>query len=69
MIGKETTQMALNYGVDDIDGTIEDSTKIYTMAGVESKNSLSVRELCDLVSKTGRKPIERDSVYNVIKEY
>lgn len=69
MIGKETTQLALNFGVDDIDGTIEDSTKIYIMAGEKSRPSLSVKELCDLVRKTGRKPVERDSVYNVIKEY
>jgi aminodeoxyfutalosine synthase len=69
MIGKETTQLSLNYGVDDIDGTIEDSTRIYTMAGGDSSPSLSVKELCELIRKTGRKPVERDSVYNVIKGY
>ncbi len=69
MIGKETTQLSLNYGVDDIDGTIEDSTKIYAMSGGEEKPALSVTQLSELIRKTGRKPVERDSVYNVIKEY
>ena len=37
MIGKQTTQIALSFGVDDIDGTIDDTTKIYSMAGVEDQ--------------------------------
>lgn len=69
MIGKETTQLSLNFGVDDIDGTIEDSTKIYEMSGGEQKPALSVKQLSELIRKTGRKPVERDSLYNVIKEY
>jgi aminodeoxyfutalosine synthase len=70
MIGRSTAQLSLNYGVDDIDGTIDDSTKIYSMAGSEEQNpALSTAQLVELIKQVGRKPIERDTVYNVIKDY
>lgn len=70
MIGRQTTQLSLSYGVDDIDGTIDDSTKIYSMAGAEDQNpSLNTRELIYLVKKAGFDPIERDTLYNVIHDY
>lgn len=70
MIGRETAQLSLNYGVNDIDGTIDDSTKIYSMAGAEEQSpSLSTRELVNLIKGVGRHPIERDTVYKVIKDY
>jgi len=70
MIGRETAQLTLNYGVDDIDGTIDDSTKIYSMAGAEEQTpSMSTEQLCKLIKDVGRKPLERDSVYNIIKDY
>jgi len=67
MIGKSTTQLSLSFGVDDIDGTIEDSTKIYSMAGVEDKNpSLTKTEMVELIKNARRTPVERDSYYNKI---
>ena len=70
MIGRSTAQLSLNYGVDDIDGTIDDSTKIYSMAGSEEQNpALSTSQLVELIKHVGRRPIERDTVYNVIKDY
>lgn len=70
MIGRQTAQLTLNYGVDDIDGTIDDSTKIYSMAGAEEQSpTLTTDQLVALIKDVGRKPIERDSVYNVIKDY
>ena len=70
MIGQETTQLSLAYGVDDVDGTIDDSTKIYSMAGAEDQNpALTTTELVKLIKDAGRKPIERDTVYNTIKDY
>ena len=47
--GKPTTEMALAFGADDIDGTIEDSTKIYSMAGADERPRMSVEELEALV--------------------
>jgi aminodeoxyfutalosine synthase len=70
MIGRSTAQLSLNFGVDDIDGTIDDSTKIYSMAGSEEQNpSLTTAELVELIKQVGRRPIERDTIYNVIKDY
>lgn len=70
MLGREQAQLTLSFGVNDIDGTIDDSTKIYSMAGSEEQNpSLSTEELCSLIRQVGRKPVERDTLYNIIKEY
>lgn len=70
MIGRETAQMSLNFGVNDIDGTIDDSTKIYSMAGAEEQNpNLSTEQLCKLIENIGRHPIERDTLYNIINDY
>lgn len=66
MIGRETTQIALSFGVDDIDGTIDDSTKIYSMAGVTESNTMSATEMTDLIKGAGRIPIERDSLYKEV---
>lgn len=70
MIGKHTTQLSLSFGVDDVDGTIDDTTKIYSMAGVEDKTpTMSTDELAALISEVNRTPIERDTLYNIIKDY
>ncbi len=46
MIGRNTAQTSLNFGVDDMDGTIDDSTKIYSMAGAEEQNpAMSTEEI------------------------
>lgn len=64
MLGKENAQMTLNFGVDDLDGTIDDSTKIYSMAGEQQKNSMTTDEIIELIKNAGRKPVERDTLYN-----
>jgi aminodeoxyfutalosine synthase len=70
MISRETAQMSLNFGVDDIDGTLDDTTKIYSMAGAEEQNpAMSTKELVNLIKQVGRKPIERDTLYNVVTDY
>jgi aminodeoxyfutalosine synthase len=70
MIGRTTAQLSLSFGVDDIDGTIDDSTKIYTMAGSEEQSpKLSTQELVELIKQVGKHPIERDTLYNVITDY
>lgn len=68
MIGKEMAALSLAFGVDDLDGTINDSTKIYSLAGADENPSLSGDEIRDLIVKAGRVPAERDSVYNIISE-
>jgi len=70
MIGRTTAQLSLNYGTDDLDGTIDDSTKIYTMAGSEEQSpALSTQQLIDLIKQVNRQPIERDTLYNAIHDY
>ena len=70
MISRNTAQIALAFGVDDIDGTIDDTTKIYSMAGSEEQTpAMSTMQLVKLIRDVGRKPIERDTLYNVVKDY
>ncbi|MFM7358492.1 MAG: aminofutalosine synthase MqnE [Sediminibacterium sp.] len=70
MLGREQARMTLSFGVNDIDGTIDDSTKIYSMAGSEEQSpSMTTEELVQLIRQSGRKPIERGTLYNVIREF
>ena len=70
MISRSIAQLSLSYGVDDIDGTIDDTTKIYSMAGSEEQNpAMSTKDLVNLIRQVGRRPVERDTLYNVLKDY
>lgn len=70
MLGRENAQLALSFGVDDIDGTIDDSTKIYSMAGAEEQSpTLTTEQLVQLIRQAKRKPIERDTLYNVVNDF
>ncbi|HRH10273.1 MAG TPA: aminofutalosine synthase MqnE [Bacteroidia bacterium] len=70
MIGRNTAQLSLNFGTDDLDGTIDDTTKIYSMAGAEEQNpKLSTEQLVDLIKNVNRIPVERDTLYNIIKTH
>jgi len=70
MIGKESAQLSLSFGVDDMDGTIDDTTKIYSMAGSkEDKPAVTTDEICQLIREAGFIPVERDSLYNPVKPH
>lgn len=70
MISRDTAQLSLSYGVDDIDGTLDDTTKIYSMAGSEEQNpAMSTRQLVELIKQVGRHPIERDTLYHIVTDY
>ena len=70
MIGRDVAQLSLAFGVNDIDGTIDDTTKIYSMAGSEEQHpAMSTEQLVQLIRSVERKPVERDSVYNVLKDF
>ncbi|MBV7529487.1 aminofutalosine synthase MqnE [Chitinophaga sp. sic0106] len=70
MLGRNTAQLTLSFGVNDLDGTIDDTTKIYSMAGAEEQNpSMNTAQLAMLIRQAGRRPVERDTVYNEIKDY
>lgn len=70
MLGRKNAQLSLAFGVNDIDGTIDDTTKIYSMAGAEEQNpAMSTEEIVALIKQAGRKAVERDTIYNIVKEY
>jgi len=70
MLGRQNAQLTLSFGVNDLDGTIDDTTKIYSMAGSEEQTpSMSTEELVLLIKQAGRKPVERDTLYNEVTNY
>ncbi|MBP8115340.1 MAG: aminofutalosine synthase MqnE [Chitinophagaceae bacterium] len=70
MLGRQNAQLSLSFGVDDMDGTIDDTTKIYSMAGSEEQTpSMTTEELVTLIKQAKREPVERDTLYNVVKNY
>ncbi|HZF65529.1 MAG TPA: aminofutalosine synthase MqnE [Chitinophagaceae bacterium] len=70
MLGRKNAQLSLAFGVDDIDGTIDDTTKIYSMAGAEEQNpAMTTEEIVGLIQQVNRRPVERDTLYNIVQEY
>ena len=70
MLGRAQAQLTLSFGVDDMDGTIDDTTKIYTMAGSEEQSpTLTTEELVQLIRQVRRIPVERDTLYNEIQVF
>ncbi|MEO6932786.1 MAG: aminofutalosine synthase MqnE [Chitinophagaceae bacterium] len=70
MLGRASAQLALSFGVNDIDGTIDDSTRIYSMAGSEEQHpSMNTSQLVTLIKQARRRPVERDTLYHEIRDY
>jgi aminodeoxyfutalosine synthase len=70
MLGRQNAQLTLSFGVNDLDGTIDDTTKIYSMAGSEEQTpSLSTAQLVSLIKQVGREPVERDTLYHEVRNY
>ena len=64
MSGRENAGLSLLFGADDIDGTIEGTTRIYSMAGSPEMNpSMNTEEICRIIREAGFEPVERDSLY------
>jgi aminodeoxyfutalosine synthase len=63
--GLETAQLALWFGADDLDGTVQEE-KIYHMAGSATPEAMTTAELSRMVRAAGRLPLERDTLYNVV---
>jgi aminodeoxyfutalosine synthase len=64
--GVETAQLALWFGADDLDGTVQEE-RIYHMAGSRTPEAMSTAEIRRLIRVAGREPVERDTLYNVIQ--
>ncbi|TSA24131.1 MAG: CofH family radical SAM protein [Bacteroidetes bacterium] len=64
-IGKPHAQLSLSFGVDDMDGTINDSTRIYSLAGAEEQRpAFTVSEMQEFIRRANREPVERNSLYH-----
>ena len=68
MIGPRLAQVGLSFGADDIDGTVTEE-RIAHDAGATTAQSMTVHELCRLIREAGRRPVERDTVFNVVREW
>lgn len=66
MLGEKLAQVALNFGVDDFDGTVGEE-KITHMAGADSPQELPVERIRRIIHEAGRAPIQRDSLYNILE--
>lgn len=64
MIGLKTAQIAQSFGVDDLDGTVQEE-KIYHMAGADTPQAMTRTDLVRLIREAGRRAVERDTLYNV----
>lgn len=70
MLGRQSAQLTLSFGVNDLDGTIDDTTKIYSMAGSEEQNpAMTTEDICDLITAVGKIPVERDTLYNELEVF
>jgi aminodeoxyfutalosine synthase len=68
MLGLKIAQVALAFGVNDLDGTVVEE-KIGHDAGAESPQALAREQICTLIRKAGKVPVERDTLYNEIRSY
>jgi aminodeoxyfutalosine synthase len=67
-VGPALAQIALNWGVDDIGGTLVEET-IHHEAGSETPQGMTKNDLIHMILRAGRAPIQRDTLYNIIREY
>ncbi len=68
MLGKKLAQTALWFGANDLDGTVVEE-KITYMAGYRTERKASILEIVNLIKSAGKKPVERDTLYNTLREY
>jgi len=68
MLGEETASVALNFGADDMDGTIQEE-RIAHAAKAGSPLGLARERLVGLIREAGKLPVERDALYNVVRRY
>ena len=67
-MSRRTAQVSLSFGVDDMDGTINDTTRIYSLAGAKEQSPvMTVSEMRKLIQETGRDAVERDSLYRSVR--
>ena len=68
MLGLKTAQVAMAFGVNDIDGTVIEE-KIGHDAGADSPQALSREQLLQLIRVAGKQPVERNTLYQELRSY
>jgi aminodeoxyfutalosine synthase len=68
VLGEDTTSVALHFGADDINGTLEDE-RIQHMAGAQTPAGLAREHLLRMIRDAGKQAVERDALYNVVRVY
>ena len=68
MLGEKIAQVALAFGVDDLDGTVVEE-RIGHDAGASSPQNLSLERLIHLIRVAGKRPVERDTLYNPLRRF
>jgi len=68
MLGIKVAQLSLLFGVDDLDGTVVEE-KITHAAGADTAQAITREELMDLIYAAGKTPVERDTLYNIVKVF
>jgi len=68
MVGPKLAQISLHFGVNDIDGTVVEE-RITHAAGAQAGQEMTVSELVTMIRQAGRIPVERDTLYNVVREW
>jgi aminodeoxyfutalosine synthase len=66
LMGMKLAQVSLSFGVDDLDGTVIEE-KVYHMAGAKTPQQMARDELMKAIRETGREPVQRDSLYQIMK--
>ncbi len=67
-IGTQLTQLSLTMGMSDVHGTLIEE-RISHAAGALTQQALTVDELVWLIKGAGKRALERDTFYNVVKEH
>jgi aminodeoxyfutalosine synthase len=65
--GVSVAQAALWFGADDLDGTVQEE-RIYHMAGSDTPEIMTTSAIRRLISRAGREPHERDTLYNLVAQ-
>jgi aminodeoxyfutalosine synthase len=68
VLGEATASIALNFGADDVNGTLEDE-RIQHLSGAQTPAGLAREQLFRMIRDAGKIPVERDALYNVVQVY
>jgi len=68
MLGLPIAQVSLDFGADDIDGTVVEE-RIMHAAGAQTRRGITRDELINLIKESGYIPVERDTLYNTVRVY